>query len=111
MTPLAQSDMKHGQEIVSSKLEPVETPVDHVECVEQGNMALPKAISTDQLIDPNMSLDPKFLLFPLKILLAQIQLKLLICKNENCDTSLVLPSTENNTNSLMETEEFFRFYG
>ena len=29
--------------------------------IQQGSMAAPTAISTDQLIDPNMSLDPKFL--------------------------------------------------
>ena len=31
MTPLAQSNLEHGQEIVSSKSEHVETPIDHVE--------------------------------------------------------------------------------
>ena len=108
MTPLAQSDMKHGQDIVSSKLEPVEIPVDHVEFVEQGTMALPTAISTDQLIDPNMSLDPKFLV-PIKDTVGSDPTKTTHLQDENCDTSLVLPSTENNTNSLMETEEFLDF--
>ena len=61
MTPLAQSNLEHGQDIASSEMEYVETPVDHVEHIQQGIMAPPTAISTDQLIDPNMSLDPKFL--------------------------------------------------
>ena len=61
MTPLTQSNLEHGQDIVSSELEQIETPVDHVEHTQQGNMAPPTATSTDRLIDPNMSLDPKFL--------------------------------------------------
>ena len=50
-----------GRILLSSKSEHLETPVDHVEHIQQGSMAPPTAISTDQLIDPNMSLDPKFL--------------------------------------------------
>ena len=61
MTPLAQSNLEHGQDIVSSKIEHVETPVDHVSDIQQGSMAPPTAISNDQLIDPNMSLDPELL--------------------------------------------------
>ena len=37
------------------------TPVDHVEPVEQGSMAPPVVISTDNLIDFQMSLDPNHL--------------------------------------------------
>ena len=49
MTPLAQSNLEHGQgEIVSSESEHVETPVDHDEHLQQGSMAPPIAISTDQ---------------------------------------------------------------
>ena len=55
MTPLAQPDIEHWQDIVSSKSEPIETPVDHVEPVEQGSMSPPITISTGQWIDPNMS--------------------------------------------------------
>ena len=61
MTPLAQSNLEHGQDIISSELEHVETPFDHVEHMQQGSMAPSTAISTDKLIDPNMPLDPKFL--------------------------------------------------
>ena len=108
MTPLAQSDVEHGQDIVSSKSEPTETPVDHVEFVEQGSMAPPIAISTDQLIDPNMSLDPKFLV-PIEDTVHSDPTKATHLQYENFDTSLVLPSTENNINSLMETEELLDF--
>ena len=63
MTPLAQSNLEHGQENVSSDFEHVDTPVDHASHndIQQGSMAPPRAISSDQLIDPHMSLDPKFL--------------------------------------------------
>ena len=62
MIPLGQSNLEHGQDIVSAKSESIEIPVDHVEHIQQGSMAPPIAISTDQFIDPNMSLDPKFLI-------------------------------------------------
>ena len=39
MTPLAQSNLEHGQDFVVSELEHVETPVDHVEHIQQGSMA------------------------------------------------------------------------
>ena len=63
MTPLAQSNLEHGQENISSDFEHVDTPVDHVSHndTQQGSMAPPTAISSDQLIDPHMSLDPEFL--------------------------------------------------
>ena len=42
MTPLAQPDIEHGQDIVSSKSEPIETPLDHVEtCRSKGVWYLP----------------------------------------------------------------------
>ena len=95
MTPLAQSDIEHGQDIVSSKLEPIETPVEHV---EQGSMAPPIAISTDQLIDPNMSLNPE-LLVPIEETVYSDPTETIHLSNEKSDTSLVLPSTEDNSNS------------
>ena len=45
MTPLAQSNLEHGQDVIDSKSEHVETPVDH-ENIQQGSMAPPTAIST-----------------------------------------------------------------
>ena len=107
-TPLAQPDIEHGQDIVSSESEPIETPVDHVEPVEQGSMAPPISISTDQLIDPNMSLDPEFLV-PTEETVGSDPTETTHLSNEKSDTSLILPSTENNSNSLMKTEGFLDF--
>ena len=45
MTPLAQSKLEHGQDIVDSKLNSIVTPVDQVEPVEQGSMAPPVVLS------------------------------------------------------------------
>ena len=63
MTPLAQSNLEHGQENISSRFEHVDTPFDHIDHldIQQGSMAPHTAISSDHLIDPHMSLDPKFL--------------------------------------------------
>ena len=58
MTPLAQSNLEHGQENIGSKSEHVDTPVDHID-IQQGGMAPSTAISSDQLIDPHISLDPE----------------------------------------------------
>ena len=106
MTPLAQPDIEHGQDIVSSKSEPIETPVDHVEHVEQWSMAPPIAMSTDQLIEPNMSLEPE-LPVPIEETVGSDQTETTHLSNEKSDTSLVVPPTEENSNSLMETEEFY----
>ena len=63
MTPLAQSNIEHGQEVQSSNIEHERLPDDHVKIIDsqQGSMAPPTAFSSDQLIDPQMSLDPQFL--------------------------------------------------
>ena len=93
MTPLAQSNLEHGQDIIDPKLDSIVTPVDHVEQEEQGSMAPPVVISTDNLIDSQMSLDPEFW-FLLKKLLAQLQQKSLICQvNLNCllQKKIVIP--------------------
>ena len=108
MTPLAQSNLEHGQEAVSSKSEHVETPVDHDKHIQQGSMAPPLAISTDQLIDPNMSLDPEFLV-PIEETVGSDPTQSTHLSNKSIDPSLVLPSTKDNSNSLMETEEFLDF--
>ena len=108
MTPLAQSNLEHGQDIVSSELEHVETPVDHVEHIQQGSMAPPTAISTDQLIDPNMSLDPKFLV-PIEDTVGSDPTQSTHLSDKDIDPSLVLPSTNDNSDSLMKTEEFLDF--
>ena len=63
MTPLAQSNLEHGQEHSSSNIEHVNPSVDHVDSIDrqQGSMAPPAAFSSDQLLDPQMSLDTQFL--------------------------------------------------
>ena len=62
MTPLAQFNLEHGQEHSGSNVEHVDFPDDHVNSVnkQQGSMAPPTAFSSDQLLDPQMSLDPQF---------------------------------------------------
>ena len=108
MTPLAQPELEHGQDIVDSKLDSIVTPVDHVEPVEQGSMAPPIVISADNLIDSQMSLDPN-LLVPNEESIDSTQTKLTNLPTENSDDSLVLPSTKENSDSLMKTEEFLDF--
>ena len=56
-----------------------------------------------------MSLDPEFLVPIEEDCWLRSNLYVTHFSNENSDTSLVLPSTENNSNSLMETEEFLDF--
>ena len=109
MTPLTQSNLEHGQDFVGSKLEHVETPVDHVEHIQQGGMAPPTAISTDQLLDPNMSLDPKILV-PIEHTLGSDPTQSTHLSDKDIDPSLVLPSTNDNSDSLMKTRDF-RFSG
>ena len=106
MTPLA--DLEHGQGIADSKLDSIVTPVDHVEPVEQRSMAPPVIISTDNLIDSQMSLDPK-LLVSIDETVGSIPTQLTNLPSENSDDSLVLPSTKENSDSLMKTEKFLDF--
>ena len=108
MIPLAQSNLEHGQDIVDPKLDSIVTPDDHVELVEQGSMAPPVVISTDNLIDSQMSLDPN-LLVPIEETVGSTPTKLTNLPSENSDDSLVLPSAKENSDSLMKTEEFLDF--
>ena len=107
---LQTSNLEHGQDIVSSELEHVETPVDHVEYIQQGSMAPPSAISMDQLIDPNMSLDPKFLV-PIEDTVGSDPAQSTHLSSKDINPSLVLPFTNDNSDSLMKTEEFLDFVG
>ena len=110
MTQLAQSNLEHGQENISSKFEHVDTPADHVDHIDiqYGSMAPPTAISSDHLIDPHMSLDPKFLV-PIEETVGSDPTKSTHLSNKYNESPLVLPSTEDNSDSLIKTEEFIEF--
>ena len=110
ITPSAQSNLEHRQENISSKFEHVATPVDHVDHIDiqQGSMAPPTAIASDQLIDPHMSLDPKFLV-PIEETVGSDPTKSTHLSSKYNESSLVLPSTEDNSDSLIKTEEFLEF--
>ena len=71
-------------------------------------MAPPTAFSSDQLIDPQMSLDPQFLV-PIEESVGSDPTKSTHLSNKYNDTSLILPSTEDNSDSLMKTKEFLEF--
>ena len=71
-------------------------------------MAPPTAFSSDQLFDPQMSLDPQFLV-PIEDSMGSDPTKSTHLSSKYNDTSLILPSTENNSDSLIKTEEFLEF--
>ena len=110
MTPLAQSNLEHGQEHSSSNIEHVNLPVDHVDSIDrqQGSIAPPTAFSSDQLLDPQMSLDPQFLV-PIEDSMGSDPTKSTHLSSKYNDTSLILPSTQDNSDSLIKTEEFLEF--
>ena len=110
MTPLAQSNVEHGQEGSSSNIEHENPPVDHVDSADsqQGSMAPPTAFSSDQLLDPQMSLDPQFLV-PIEDSVGSDLTKSTDLSSKYNDTSLILPSTEDNSDSLIKTEDFLEF--
>ena len=110
MTPLAQSNLEHGQEHSSSNIEHVNLPVDHVDSIDrqQGSIAPPTAFSSDQLLDPQMSLDPQFLV-PIEDSMGSDSTKSTHLSSKYNDTSLMLSSTQDNSDSLIKTEEFLEF--
>ena len=110
MTPLAQSNLEHGQENISSNIEHVSIPVDHVYSIDkqQGSMTPSTAFSSDQLIDPHMSLNPQFLV-PIEDSVGSDPTKTTHLSSKYNDTYLVPPSTEDNSDSLIKTEEFLEF--
>ena len=109
-TPLAQSNLEHEQEDSISNIEHVNLPIDHVDSVDrqQGSMSPPTAFSSDQLIDPQMSLDPQFLV-PIEDSVGSDPTRSTHLSSKYNDTSLILPSTEDNSDSLIKTEEFLEF--
>ena len=74
----------------------------------KGVWHLPQPISSDQLIDPQMSLDPQFLV-PIKDSVGSDPTTSTHLSSKYNDTSLVLPSIEDNSDSLIKTEEFLEF--
>ena len=104
MTPLAQSNLEHWQDVIGSKSEHVETPGHH-ESIQKGSMTPPTAMSTDQLIDSNMSLDPEFLV-PIEETVGSDPTQITHLTSKYNEPSLVLPSTEDNSDSLIKTEDF-----
>ena len=99
-----------GRRMSSSNIEHVNLPVDHVNSIDrqQGSMAPPTAFSSDQLIDPQMSLDPQFLV-PIEDSVGSDPTKSTHLSSKYNDTSLILPSREDNSDSLIKTEEFLEF--
>ena len=97
MPPLAQSNLEHGQGGSSSKIEHEKLPVDHVVTVDsqRGVWHLPQPFSSDQLIDPQMSLDPQYLV-PIEESVGSDPIKSTHLSDKYNDTSLILPSTEYN---------------
>ena len=71
-------------------------------------MAPPPAFSSDQLIDSQMSLDPQSFV-PTDNTVSSDPIQTTYVSNKYNDISLKLPSTEDNSNSLMKTEEFLEF--
>ena len=71
-------------------------------------MAPPSAFSSDQLIDSQMSLDLQFLV-PTDNTVSSDPTQTTYISNKYNDISLKLPSTEDNSDSLMKTEEFLEF--
>ena len=130
MTPSAQPGAEQGQGVQSSEVEHKELPDVYAYIdSQQGSMAPPSAFSSDQLIDPQMSLDPSIFSStddsvgsdPTQSTHPTDKYKdtslILPSTEDNSnsliktkDTSLILPSTEDNSNSLIKTKEFLEFW-
>ena len=106
MTPSAQDDLEHGQKVQDSFIDSKKLPESHDS--QQGSMAPPLAYSSDQLIDSQMTLDPQFLV-PTDDTVSSDPTQTIFVSNKYNDISLKLPSTEDNSDSLMKTEEFLEF--
>ena len=109
MAPSAQTESEQGQEAQGSSIEHKELPEIHVNIdSQQGSMAPPTAFSSDQLIDPQMSVDPQFLV-PTDDSVGSDPTQITHLSDKYNDTSLKLPSTEDNSDSLKETKEILEF--
>ena len=106
MTPLAQANLEHGQKVQDSNIDSEKLPESHDS--QQGSMAPSTAFSSHQLIDSQMSLDPQFLV-PTDNTVSSDPTKSTYLSHKYNDISLKLPSTEDNSDSLMKTEDFLEF--
>ena len=106
MTPLPQSNLEHGQKVQDSFIDSEKLSKGHDN--QQGSMAPPSAYSFDQLIDSQMTLDPQFLV-PTDNTVSSDPTQTTLIPDKYNDISLKMPSTEDNSNSLMKTEEFLEF--
>ena len=106
MTPLAQDNLEHGQKVQDSFVDSKTLSESHDS--QQGSMAPPSAYSSDQLIDSQMTLDPQFLV-PTDNTVSSDPTQTTFISNKYNDISLKMPSTEDNSDSLMKTEEFLEF--
>ena len=106
MTPLPQSNLEHGQKVQDSFIDSEKLSKGHDS--QQGSMAPPSAYSSDQLIDSQMTLDPQFLV-PTDNTVSSDPTQTTLISDKYNDISLKMPSTEDNSNSLMKTEEFLEF--
>ena len=106
MTPLPQDNLEHGQKVQDSFVDSEKLSESHDS--QQGSMAPPSAYSSDQLIDSQTTLDPE-LLVPTDNTVSSDPTQTTIIQNKYNDISLKMPSTEDNSDSLMKTEEFLEF--
>ena len=106
MTPLSQNNLEHEQKVLDSFIDSEKLSKGHDS--QQGSMAPPSAYSFDQLIDSQMTLDPQFLV-PTDNTVSSDPTQFTQIQDKSNDISLRKPSTEDNSNSLMKTEEFLDF--
>ena len=103
MTPLPQDNLEHGQKVLDSFVDSEKLSEGHDS--QQGSMAPPSAHSSDQLIDSQMTLDPEFLV-PTDNTVSSDPTQTTLIPSKYNDISLKMPSTEDNSDSLMKTEVF-----
>ena len=106
MTPLPQSNLEHEQKVQDSFIDSEKLSKGHDS--QQGSMAPPSAYSSDQLLDSQMTLDPQFLV-PTDNTVSSDPTQTTLISDKYNDISLKMPSTEDNSDSLMKTEEFLEF--
>ena len=106
MTPLPENNLEHEQKVQDSFIDSEKLSKGHDS--QQGSMAPPSAYSSDQLLDSQMTLDPQFLV-PTDNTVSSDPTETTLISDKYNDISLKMPSTEDNSDSLMKTEEFLEF--